>query len=258
MKYFKYIFLALSVAAASVSCLNNSFYEVNVTSYCDFEYYNAIEAFGEDSLYVENMFEGGPSSAYLIFASDRSGSGAAMTGGFGMTMKVDTLEISETNKYPWYTRYGTRSNYGSNRVSAVFMQNPDETLMPEHDIVFSDPDYGTCTPAYCQINNTQQTVAYIYSDDPARRFTEGDYLKLTFTGYNAGEKTGSVEYYLADFRIPEDGGAAPDSVVTTWKTVALSGLGDIDYVDLDIESSKVNFPAFVCLDNFSAAIYIKR
>ena len=60
-------------AVAAVSCLSDTYMEMNLVSYSDFEFYHPIEQFGADSIYVEGMFTGGASSvSSLVFASHRS------------------------------------------------------------------------------------------------------------------------------------------------------------------------------------------
>ena len=253
----KFILMAV-VAVSAVSCLSDTYMEMSVTSYSDFEFTDPIEIFGKDSVFVESAFGGGSGSMSLLFASQRDGEKSPMTGGFGLTMKRDTTVYNKSwaNPYPQYTIYDTL--VVSNKASAVFYQNPNESLMPEHDIVFLDAAYGTCTPASCRINNTWQTVHNIVSEDSDYRFGEGDYLKLTVTGFLNGAETGSVEYYLADYRIPENGGAAPDSLAMGWKLLSLTKLGNVDNIDFDLETNKPGFPLYFCLDNFVAGIYVKR
>ena len=263
----RYIVTA-AVAVALTSCLNDAYYEVNTQSYSDFEFYHPIEQFGSDSIYVEGMFNGGNSSAYLVFASQRSGDGAVMTGGFGLTMKKDTLVadgrimngddvVFEGDRYspfpdtetlyPAYTAYGTRSSQGEN-MCTVFMQAATENLMPEHDIIFTDPEYGTCTPQICRILNTYKMVYDMMYEQSPYRFGKGDWLKLVVRGYLDGRETGSVEYYLADFR---DG---KTYICDKWVEVDLSSMTDVLYLDFILTSSDtgeygMNTPAYFCLDN---------
>lgn len=293
MNGFKYFLAVTAVAAAAVSCLNDSYYELNVTSYSDFEFYGAIQQFGADSVYLEGVFGGGNSSVDIYFNSTRAAQGDPLSGGFGLTMKKDTLnpkagyapfevtvdddeEDGETgsdgesgtgvyvNRYPEFTAYGTSSLQGDN-ICAVFVQTADLTAMPEHDIVFTEPDYGTCTPQMCRINNTQQMVYMMMAETSSVRFGQGDWLKLTVTGFLKGEETESVEYYLADFRgekLGEDGVPEPDSLLTTWKNLSLTKLGQVDNIDFTLEASKggtmLAQPMSFCLDDFVASIYVKR
>ncbi len=249
----KRILVLAALILAIVSCNLDGYTEYSITSASTFEYDAAYYA---DSLYLTSYFYGGDSNNSIIFNSNREASGKEMTGGFGLTMKRDSsLVIAEDNLYPQYTMYATSAARGT-KGCAVFYQNPDESAMPEHDIIFT---YGqtedcTCNPSYCMINNTQLTVYSVLSDESDYKFEYGDYLKLKITGVKSGANTGSVEFYLADHRGSEE---KIDSVLTSWKTISLSKLGDIDYVDFTLESSKEDFPASFCMDNFVATVYIK-
>ena len=83
-----------------------------------------------------------------------------------------------------------------------------------------------------------------------------DWLKLTVTGFLKGEETESVEYYLADFRgekVDENGVPEPDSLLTKWKNLSLTKLGQVDNIDFTLESSKgdnmMAEPMTFCLDH---------
>lgn len=100
-------------------------------------------------------------------------------------------------------------------------------------------------------------VLSILSADSQFKFTEGDYLKLVVTDYLAWKETGKAEWFLADYRVPQNRGAAPDSVNTTWQQMPLTKLGNIDAVDFSLDTNKEGFPKYVCLDNIVASISVK-
>lgn len=80
----------------------------------------------------------------------------------------------------------------------------------------------------------------------------GDYLKLTVTGYNAeGTATGTVDYNLAEVK---------DNVlsyVKNWRWVDLTSLGDaVSYVTFAMSGSDsstygLNTPSYFCVDDFN-------
>ena len=102
------------------------------------------------------------------------------------------------------------------------------------------------------VTNTAYAASVIKNgNDYARAFKDGDYFKLTFTGYLVGVPTGSVDFYLADFR---DGKSL---IVTNWTYVELGDLGIVDEIRCKLESTDVgeygiNTPTYFCLDNFGA------
>lgn len=99
---------------------------------------------------------------------------------------------------------------------------------------------------------TNTTYAY-YSlrdgDDFATAFSDGDYFKLTITGWDAdGAETASLDFYLADFR---DGKSL---IVDDWTFVDLMALGEVKSVTFALETTDVgdfgaNTPMFFALDS---------
>jgi hypothetical protein len=87
---------------------------------------------------------------------------------------------------------------------------------------------------------------------PARAFTDGDYFKLIIEGIDkSGTTTGTVEFYLADFRTP-----ASPGIIAEWTRVDLSPLGRVATLKFDLQSRDVgdygmNTPAYFCFDNLA-------
>jgi len=84
-----------------------------------------------------------------------------------------------------------------------------------------------------------------------------DWLKLTVTGLDATDEiTGTVEFYLADFR------AADNSlryILDTWAFVDLASLGVVRTLRFELDSSDrgvfgMNTPAYFCLDTIVPAV----
>ncbi len=102
-------------------------------------------------------------------------------------------------------------------------------------------------------NSTYTALSMKDGDLFAKKFSEEDqdWFKLTFTGYSKeGQPTGTVEYYLADFRTPSSPG-----IVESWQKVDLISLGRVNKITFSLESSDtgiygMNTPAYFCMDNF--------
>ena len=88
-------------------------------------------------------------------------------------------------------------------------------------------------------------------------FHQGDYIKLVFTGSKAGTTTGTIEFYLADFR---DNNQTYDwTYAEAWQWVDLTALGEVDQISIDFISTKqntydgqtyyVSTPMYACFDN---------
>ncbi len=83
-----------------------------------------------------------------------------------------------------------------------------------------------------------------------------DWFKLTITGMDAaGKITGTVDFYLADYRFVDND---KDYVVGSWTFVDLTSLGEVSTLRFGLDSSDtgtsgMNTPAYFCLDNLIAA-----
>lgn len=94
----------------------------------------------------------------------------------------------------------------------------------------------------------------------ATAFKAGDWFKVTIKGYKRNIETGSVDYYLADFR---DG---KSFIATSWNKVNISSLGEVDKIIFDFDSTDktttetyewLNTPSYVCIDNIEFIQEIK-
>ena len=106
------------------------------------------------------------------------------------------------------------------------------------------------------INNTAYTYSSIMNGDGyADAFTAGKWLKMTVTGTNAsGATTGTVEYYLADYRSTN---AADRYALNSWQWLDLSSLGTVKSIAVTIDGNDrddwgLKTPAYVALDDIGA------
>jgi hypothetical protein len=103
-------------------------------------------------------------------------------------------------------------------------------------------------------NSTYAALSMLDGDSFARQFSiaNQDYFRLTIEGFDAlGALTGSVDFYLADYRFPT---AAQAYVVSHWTTVDLAPLGNAHSLEFALASSDngqfgMNTPAYFALDN---------
>lgn len=104
-----------------------------------------------------------------------------------------------------------------------------------------------------KLNLTTYTYASISDEDIntfARKFEDGDYLKVVFTAMNGdSESANKVECYVVDFR---DG---KPNMATDWNLYLLTDLGSgYDRVRVTIETTDVgewgaNTPLYICMDD---------
>ena len=81
--------------------------------------------------------------------------------------------------------------------------------------------------------------------------TDGDWFRLNILGLFNGAETGSVDFYLADFRSTT---SADDYILNSWAFVDLTALGNVDKLRFALTSSDtgsygMNTPAYFALDN---------
>lgn len=142
-----------------------------------------------------------------------------------------TAEGDDANKFLYVQKYSYLST--PDAAPAFAFADGEERLISSIDVMNSTEMYQYITIGW-------------YSYTP---MAAGDWCLLTLTGYNAaGEVTGTVEQYLADFRNGDS------MVVDAWTTVDTEALGKVNKVEIAVtwadtweKTSSSNFS--VCLDN---------
>ena len=112
------------------------------------------------------------------------------------------------------------------------------------------------------VTNTSYAYYSMRDGDPfSKKFggpsrDEADFFSVVFTGYSGldgtGDRTGEVEFFLADYRFADN---ALDYLIDEWTTVDLSSLGPSNSLRLSFTSSDrgefgINTPTYVALDHF--------
>ena len=134
--------------------------------------------------------------------------------------------------------YGYYSSYWDGRTQITFDDNSKECIF--------DHFYVT--------NNTYAVLSMTYGDGfaKAHSYTNGYWLKLVIEGIAGnGSTTGTVEFYLSDFRTP-----ASPGLLTEWTPVDLSPLGKVTAIRFDLQGcddtgAGLNTPAYFCFDNLA-------
>ncbi len=100
-------------------------------------------------------------------------------------------------------------------------------------------------------NTTYTAYAVKYGNNPSKIFGQGDYFKLTMTGYDAnGEVTGTVDQMLVDCTVADNWVCVKD-----WRWVDLTSLGNVKSIKFSMSSSDtgnfgINTPLYFCMDDF--------
>jgi hypothetical protein len=107
-------------------------------------------------------------------------------------------------------------------------------------------------------NTTYAGLSMLYGDQFAKKFggpdgTDPDWFLLTISGFDAsGNFTGSVDFYLADYRDPDP---ANKYIISDWTTVDLTPLGNAQTLSFGLTSTDndpvfgMNTPAYFAIDN---------
>ena len=244
MKKLLVVFFAAMMLA---SCLgdgptNSQQYNLVAT----FEYMNDYEIpdqFGEDSLYIDTVYGLGMGWSDVAFLHKLSDDMKEHKGGFVLSCLKGRLykDGSEVDKAS--DLYRVNAPADSSRMYMVFVDAGVDDMMPAHDIEFVSDQYGSCTMVGCYVN-----VPVYVAAAASHVFEEGDALVLKATGYREGKVTAEksidlIRYESGKLTVPEK-----------WTAFDLTALGDIQYVDFDVQSSKANVPEVFCMDNFIAKV----
>lgn len=245
MKKFAVVFIA---AFMVVSCFsdepqNSSEYSL----FADFEYandYQMGDLFGTDSLYYDETYGLGLGWNDLAFCHRVDAQTMGFKAGFILSHLKGKV-YSEDYELDMKDLYRVHAPADSSRTYMVFVDSKIEEDMPAHDIEFVLDDYGTCTVIGCYVNVPLYVAASAYKD-----FQDGDALVLKATGYREGKVTAEKSI---DLITCENGKL---TVPQMWTLFDLSPLGDIQYVEFDVTSTKESVPEVFCMDNFGAKVSV--
>lgn len=169
------------------------------------------------------------------------------TADWGSYMGFACSSLTDTITSGYMNQYSPKAGEGANG-SAQF------ALAYENGATFN------CTYKEGYTNNTLKSVmitngTYVYNEIRdggaySKKFESGDWFKVTFTGYKGEAETGSVDYYLADFR---DG---KTYINKEWVEIDLTPLADATTVMITFDSTDkgqfgVNTPKYVFIDNLT-------
>jgi hypothetical protein len=169
--------------------------------------------------------------------------------GFAISNHTDTRSPGWGNQYSAYSGGGVGG-------SANYAVGYYATYEPTTHIAFSALKDLTGLGAY--FTNTTWTALDMLNggDFGSKKFggvlgNDPDWLLLTIAGYLGKSQTGSVDFYLADYR------GAEKLIVSDWRFVDFTPLGNVDELRISMSSSDngawgMNTPSYFAMDNFLA------
>lgn len=216
-----------------------------------FNYENGAHLTGAET--VENRFGSDVTVRRSIIQSAGSGFTAdfdneyivdwASWQGWAYSKDTDTTTSGFGNQYSAITGAGARgsANYGiSFSDSAIRFSTAQDFTGRGFDVT----------------NTTFAHNSMRDGDSFAKQFggvsgDDADFFLLTVEGFLAGGSTGTVGFYLADFRFADN---SQDYILSDWAFVDLTSLGTVDTLAFDLSSSDVgtfgmNTPDYFAIDN---------
>lgn len=192
------------------------------------------------------------------FYNGSDGAGSFNSGGF--TFKNDyNADWGSWSGFAASTVADNQTAGWSNQYSAI----------PGSGVMQSEAYAVSYVTGYSEIEFSEAMVSGFYitnatypyfsmkdGDDFSKKFggadgTDPDWFKVTIAGIsNQGDTTGTIDYYLADFRFENNG---EDYIQDSWEWVDVSELGSITKLRFSLSSSDngdwgMNTPAYFCID----------
>jgi hypothetical protein len=200
--------------------------------------------FSDLTLAPGTFFNGGPTtntagwtSQGVFFGNGYNASFGGFWNGFAYSNVNDTVDGAFTNQYAAFT--GTA--FAGSIYAVGYSGSQDFINLP-----------GGYQPASVRVTNTTYAARDMQTGSGfSRAFGPGDFLTVTFTGYDqagaTGNFTGSTTFYLADFL------NGKSLIVNTWELLDLTPLGSPASIGLSWNSSDIgdfgiNTPTYVALD----------
>ncbi len=204
---------------------------------------NAVEVEGNWSIkYQQGTFKsGGYEFVNSYDATYKSWNGCAYS-----SMTATTFESYATDQYNSCVGHGADNSatYGVIYGSST----PNEQM---EIIKVADAAEGRVIKGMNITNSAWVVECVKNGSSPAKKFEQGDWFKVTFTGVKADKSTASVDYYLADYRSENN---TKWTLLTDWDWIDLSSLGKIVSLNVSFDGSDtgsygLNTSAYVCIDN---------
>lgn len=233
----KIIYLALLFILPLVSCTKDEPGEFNTVSFEDI----SLSEKGYKDAELGGSFK---SNEVIFYSNWVTDFGGYSNGGIYLSKLHDQSTKGISNQYSAYPKpYGNFAVVHYSSFNAEAGNNYARFKLPNPASVKSI-DIANSTYVFWTIKTGEDGFG------ACRAYKEGDWFKVTFTGYDLdGKKTASIDHYLADFR---DG---KSYIATNWETISLIGLGNnVSSVEISIEGTDIgdyglNTPTYCCIDN---------
>ncbi|MFW5893957.1 MAG: DUF4465 domain-containing protein [Verrucomicrobiota bacterium] len=166
--------------------------------------------------------------------------------GWAYSRDTDTVTSGLANQYSAITGTGARgsTNYG--------ISNADTAITFGGALDFTGRGFDVTNTTYA--HNSMRDGDFFAKQFGGASGDDADFFRLSVEGFLSGSSTGTVDFYLADYRFSNN---ADDYIVDSWEFVDLTSLGVVDELTFDLSSSDVgdlgmNTPDYFAIDNIGA------
>lgn len=230
--------LALTLAAAPAAALTVDFEDVGAALPSN-AYVNDSQGFRSRGVGFDNRFTD-------------FGGGFTTWAGFAVSNVRDSVTPGYGNQY---AAYRADSPFAGGTYAVGFVDD----FTPFHPRIRFESDVRLLSVAIT--NTTYAALSMRDGDAFAKKFGgasghDPDFFRITIEGLDAtGAATGSLDFFLADYRFADDG---LDYLVSDFTRVDLTGLGSVRALAFTLASSDVgefgsNTPAYFAIDDLALA-----
>ncbi len=242
-------FTSVDSLSFSMSSSDNGDYGMNTPAYfcidelitnsqtIDFENYDFDYWNGED------LSGGYTESSAHFYNSFTPNAWGGFWSGFAYSQKTDITTAGYTNQFSAIV------GEGADNSDIYAVGNGTPGLKFDVAVAQVSMQLTNATYAYLSMQN---------GDAFAKKFggidgTDPDWFLLQIHGFSNNIASGTIDFYLADFRFSDP---AQDYMVNTWQNLDLSALGLVDSLSFTLSSSDngswgMNTPAYFCLDQIT-------
>jgi hypothetical protein len=202
-----------------------------------------------ESHYDGSDGSGGFISGGVTFENQYDTQWSYWASGFIYSNTTDVTTAGYTNDFSAYAGGGANgsANYGVNYGGNIDFTEEKELI----SIAVTNNTFAALS-----MRNGDNFGKQFGSPNDAQGTPDGtngeDFFRLLITGYDGNnDSIGTVIVYLADYRFAD---STQDYILDAWQTVDLTSLGNVRYLDFELESSDngdfgMNTPAYFALDN---------
>ncbi len=204
---------------------------------------NAVE--GTDD-YGSTVWNGTFKSGAYEFVNSINPVWGSWTGCSYSNMTATTFSDYSTDQWNSCVGHGAT---GSANYGVIYCGMP--AGMPMEVIKVLDAPEGRVINGLNLTNSAWVVECVKNGNGVAKKFEQGSWFKVTFTGTKADNTTASVDYYLADYRSENE---ADWTCLTDWDWLDLSSLGKVVSLSVSFDGSDkaygyMNTSTYVCIDN---------